>query len=227
MASKIIERKVISLDESQAKMAAAGWGKEALEKTLAQIQKISQAKAKIYSCDVSDPKQVKTTIEQIKADFGRIDILINNAAIWWQGELEEHSDEKLQELFNINTLGYIYTIKYVLPTMKQQKSGQILNVVSIAGVDYEAGWAPYVATKHAVRAFIESVRKEYAKYNIKVMGIYPPGMATEIFESAGFHYGRADWMTDPKDIAEIILFMLSQPKDIVLNHVEIRKLGWN
>ena len=84
-----------------------------------------------------------------------------------------------------------------------------------------------MATKHTVRAFIEGVRKEYTKYNIKVMGIYPPGMATEIFESAGFHYGRADWMTDPKDIAEIILFMLSQPKDIVLNHVEIRKLGWN
>ena len=214
------------LAEKCAQLALIARGEEALQKTISQIQNKFTTKVKGYICDVSKPDQVKETVNKVLSDFGRIDVLINNAAIWWQGDLQEHSDEKLKELFEINTLGYIYTTKYITPIMKKQKQGQILNVVSVAGVDYESGWAPYTATKHAVRAFFESIRKEYANYGIKVMSIFPPGMHTDLFESAGFHYGKAEWMTEPENIAKIIVFMLSQPEDIVLNHVEVRKLGF-
>ncbi len=196
------------------------------KKTVLEVESKFDTKVKGYICDTSKPEQVKKTIGNVATEFGMVDILINNAAIWWEGNLKKHSDEKLKELFEINTLGYIYTTKYITPLMKKQKQGQILNVASVAGIDYEPEWAPYTATKHAVRAFSESIRKEYAGYGIKVMSIFPPGMHTNIFESAGFHYGKADWMTEPENIAKVIVFMLSQPQDIVLNHVEVRKLGF-
>ncbi len=217
----------LKLAERGTNLALLARSEEVLNKTVAEIKKKFQTKVEGYTCDVSKPEQVQDTIKNIIKDFSRIDILINNAGIWWEGDLEEHSDKKLRELFEINTLGYIYMVKYVTPIMKKQKGGQILNVVSVAGIDYEPGWAPYTTTKHAVRAFTESIRKVYAKDNIKVMAIYPPGMDTEIFESAGFHYGKnAEWMMKKEKVADIIIYMLSQPTDVVLNHVEVRKLGY-
>ncbi len=196
--------------------------KEVVQKTQEQ-----GVRARYFICDVRDSERVKEVVQESYKEFGKIEILVNNAAIWYEGEITEHPDEKLQELFEVNVLGYLYFLKYTYPFMKKQGGGDIINVVSIAGVDFEPGWAPYIATKHAIRAFIESVRKEWAKDNIRVMGIYPPGMDTEIFKSAGFDYGRAPWMTNKDDIAKIVIFMLKQPPDIVINHLEIRKLGFN
>ncbi len=217
----------VELAQKKARLALVARDEKDLIKTKTELEQKFKIKVNYYAGDVSDPKQVKKIIRQVMDDLGQIDILINNAAIWWQGDLEQHSNTKLQELFQINTLGYIYTIKYVLAHMRRQRSGQILNIISIAGVDYEPDWAPYTATKHAVKAFTESIRKKCAQDNIKIMAIYPPGMDTQIFKSAGFDYGKADWMAKKEDIAKIAVFMLSQPDDIVLNHVQVRKLGYN
>ncbi len=220
----------LKLAEKGANLALLARGEEELKKAVVEIRQKFQTKVEGYICDVSRPEQVQDTVKNIIKDFARIDILINNAGIWWEGDLEEHSDKKLRELFETNTLGYIYMVKYVTPIMKKQKGGQILNVASVVGADIEDEWsefAPYTATKHAVRAFTESIRKEYAKDNIKVMAIYPSGMDTEIFESAGFHYGKnAEWMMKKEKVADIIVCMLSQPADVVLNHIEVRKLGY-
>ncbi len=180
-----------------------------------------------YTCDISKPHQVKNVIEKITKKYKTIDVLINNAGIWVAGDITETDDEKLQQLFNTNTLGYFYVTKYVLPIMRKQKKGSILNVISIAGIDYEEGWAPYVASKHAIRAFSQLIRKNEVKFNIKVMSIYPGGMDTDFFKKAGRNVRHEEWMLDPKYVANVICFMLNQPDDVILNHVEVRKFKFS
>ena len=191
-------------------------------------QKFPDVKVLVTPADISDPKQVKDAINKAKTDFKQIHVLINNAAIWYEGDFLEHSNQKLKELFEINTLGQMYVTKEVLPLMLEQKHGDIVFVNSIAATrEYPEDFAPYASTKYAIKGFAESIRTKYAKDNIRIMQIYPPGMETEIFKRAGFDYGKAEWMTDPKNIAEIIVFMLNQPRDVTMSNVIVNKTGFN
>src|SRR4030067_1061578 len=131
--------------------------------------------------------------------------------------------EKVKELFDVITLGTIYVTTSVLPILKKQAEGQILNVVSVAGIETpgaEMGpYSPYTAAKYAVTGFTKSLEEELKGTKIKVMGIYPGGMNTPLFKKAGFDYTENEnWMMDKKDVAKIILFMLSQPKDVIIDH---------
>ncbi len=184
--------------------------------------------ADIFECDVSKSSLVRKTVDRIYKKYGRIDILINNAAIWAEGDLEEHSDEILEKLFKVNTLGYIYFTKYTLPIMKKQNVGDIVFVNSVASTwEFPADFAPYAASKGALYYIAQSLRKDVAKYNIRLMSIYPPGMDTEIFKRAGNDYGKAEWMTKKENIADIIIYMLKTPRDINLSHIVVNKVGFN
>lgn len=217
----------LNLAKQGAKVMLISRNKQALQKVQEQIQ-AQGGFADIFACDVSDPNQVKQTVNAIYNKYRQIDILINNAAIWAEGALEEHTDETLEKLFKINTLGYIYFTKYVLPIMKKQKSGDMVFVNSIAATwEFPADFAPYAASKGALYYIAQSLRKEVAKYNIRLMSIYPPGMDTEIFKRAGNDYGIAPWMTKKENIADIIVYMLKAPKDINLSHVVVNKVGSN
>lgn len=175
-----------------------------------------------FVCDVSNYKQVEKTFKLITEKFGAIDVLINNAGIWFEGKLEEHAPEKVKELFMINSVGPINTTLAVLPKMKEKKSGQILNVSSVAGVVAEPGWPVYVGTKYALRGFIDSLEAELAGTGVRVMGFYPGGMNTDLFVKAGFSHKNEPWMMDIVKVAEIVLFMLKQPKDITIDHVVVK-----
>ncbi len=181
---------------------------------------------KIIPLDISDYKQLTKKLNVLKSQ--KIDILINNAAIWYEGDFLEHSNQKLKELFEVNVLGQMYITKQILPIMQKQNKGDIVFVNSIASTrEYPENFAPYASTKFAIKGFAESIRQKYAKHNIRIMQIYPPGMNTNLFKSAGFDYGKAAWMTEPKNIAKIIIFMLSMPRDITLSNVVVNKTGFN
>ncbi len=191
-------------------------------------QKFPDVKILVAPADISNPEQVKDVISKAKEQFNQIHVLINNAAIWYEGDFLEHSNQKLKELFEINTLGQMYVTKEVLPLMLEQKYGDVVFVNSIAATrEYPEDFAPYASTKYAIKGFAESIRKEYAKDNIRIMQIYPPGMETEIFKRAGFDYGKAEWMTAPKNIAEIIVFMLTRSRDVTMSNVVVNKTGFN
>lgn len=180
--------------------------------------------AEYVVCDITQVEQIQRAINQINEKLGSIDILINNAGIWTAGTLEQHSIEKIKELFTTNTLGTIFTTKEVLPIMKEQKSGQILNVISVAGIEEVASYGlVYVATKHALQGFTDTLKQELQGTGIKVIGFYPGGMATNIFNAAGITGVDSNLMMKVEDIAEIVTFVLKQPKDVVIDHFEVRK----
>lgn len=176
-----------------------------------------------FTCDVTDIQQMKHAVTYVEEAYGRIDILVNNAGIWHEGSTELHPKDKILEMLKVNCAGVMFMTQEVLPIMKKQGEGQIFNIVSLAGVEPAANWGIYTATKYAVRGFTDSLKLELAGSGIKVLGFYPGGMNTDLFDASGFPKGNAPWMMNKDDIAEIITFILKQPGDIAMDHVEVRK----
>lgn len=210
--------------EEHAKIAILARSEDKLKEVKTECESLG-AEAEYYLCDVSDAAQVATTVSALKQQFGRIDILINNAGIWAAGPIESYSVEKIGALFATNTLGTIYMTRAIVPVMKQQSAGQILNVMSIAGVETKDAYGIiYTATKHALHGFTETLKEELTGNGIKIMGFYPGGMATNILKAAGIDMpSSAELSMNTKDIANIVVFVLEQPEDVVIDHFEVRK----
>ncbi len=215
----------LKLASEGAKLALVARSETELQKVKKEIDHLGAA-CQYYLCDIRDATAVEKTVQKILKDFGAIDILINNAGVYYEEPTAAMTVERIDAQFATNALGTVYMTKYVLPTLTRRNTGQILNVVSIAGVETNGEWGIYAATKHAVTGFTESLRKELAKTKIKVIAIYPEGMNTNIFHTAGYHQysPHESWMMDPDDVADIVVFMLKRPDDIAMGHVEIRKI---
>jgi len=125
-------------------------------------------------CDVSDNNGVFKAVEQAISRFGKIDILINNAALWRQFSSFVETDIDIWKKFiNINIMGTVYFTKAVINKMIENNYGRIINVASVAGVYGNATMTPYSATKGAVISFTKALAKEVAKHNITVNAVSP------------------------------------------------------
>lgn len=129
---------------------------------------------RIYNCDVSDETRVKEVMADAIAHFGKIDILVNNAAIWrnWS-KFEETPIELWKKMLDINVMSTVYFTNAVLPGMKERSYGRIINVCSVAGVYGNANMACYSATKAAVVAATKALAKEVAHLGITANCVSP------------------------------------------------------
>lgn len=129
---------------------------------------------RIYNCDVSDEARVKEVMADAIAHFGKIDILVNNAAIWrnWS-KFEETPIELWKKMLDINVMSTVYFTNAVLPGMKERSYGRIINVCSVAGVYGNANMACYSATKAAVVAATKALAKEVAHLGITANCVSP------------------------------------------------------
>jgi NAD(P)-dependent dehydrogenase (short-subunit alcohol dehydrogenase family) len=131
------------------------------------------------SLDVTVPQQIKEAVAAAIARFGRIDVLVNNAGIGYFGAIEESEEEEVRRMFEINFFGLAHMTNAVLPHMRQQRSGHILNVASIGGLRSFPAVGFYNATKYAVDGLSEALMKEVAPLGIKVTVICPSGFRTD------------------------------------------------
>ena len=132
--------------------------------------------------DVSDDKQTTAAIDQIITEQGRIDVLINNAGYSVYGSVEDVSQEDARKQFEVNFFGLAFLTQKVLPHMRQQQSGHIINVTSVGGKIYAPLGAWYHASKHAVEGWSDCLRVETQSFGIKVSIIEPGAIATEFNE---------------------------------------------
>ncbi|MFK7803186.1 MAG: SDR family oxidoreductase [Anaerolineae bacterium] len=181
--------------------------------------------AKFQPCDLADIGQVKSCVATILAADKQIDILINNAAMWIQGDIAGSDPVDIQKVFDVNAVGNIYITQAAVEGMKAAKSGQVININSLAGIEADKNWPVYSATKYAMRGFSEALKADVEGTGIKVSDVYPGGINTNLYTNAGLDIVDQPWMMKKEDIAEIILTIASQPADIVMDHVEIRKVG--
>lgn len=127
---------------------------------------------------LSSDKSVATAIQQIHQKFGRIDVVVNNAGYGIGGTIEELTDKEVRDSFDVNVFGTLNVIRHVLPIMREQGAGHIINISSIAGIAPTTGWAVYGATKHAVIGLTEVLANDVKALGIKVTLIAPGAFRT-------------------------------------------------
>ncbi len=169
-------------------------------------------KSKIFALDVSDEKAVCSAVEEVEREFGKVDILVNNAAIWrgW-APFNETPIDVWKKFLDINVMGTVYFTKAVIDGMIERKYGRIVNVASVAGVYGNAKMAPYSATKGAVISFTKALAKEVADKGITVNAVSPGSVSPsenddiDFYQSSDLAFmGRTG--TD-RENADLILFL--------------------
>lgn len=129
--------------------------------------------------DLNDEVSVKEAIEAAIAHFGALDVVVNNAGFGQIGTLEELSEEESRKSFDVNVFGMLNVIRSVMPHLRAQKSGHIMNISSMAGIQgYIPGWGVYCAAKFAVAGLTEALAAEVKEFGIKVTLVYPGHMRT-------------------------------------------------
>ena len=136
-------------------------------------------RALVLQLDVTDPVEVDAAVKSADKHFGRIDVLVNNAGIGYFGAVEESDEEEIRRMFEINFFGLSRMTRAVLPTMRGQRSGHIVNISSIGGLKSFPTLAYYNATKYAVEGFSEALALEVAPLGIKVTIVEPSGFRTD------------------------------------------------
>jgi NADP-dependent 3-hydroxy acid dehydrogenase YdfG len=172
--------------------------------------------------DVRDKDNIPKIIAELPPEFAEIDVLVNNAGnAYGLGPVHEGDVQDWDNMMDINVKGLMYITRAVSPQMVERKSGHIINIASIAGLDTYANGAAYCASKSAVIAFSEAMRKDFNPYGIKVTTINPGLVETE-FSEVRFH---GDTEKAKKvyegytplsafDIAEVIEFCITRPAHV-------------
>ncbi|MEO6298165.1 MAG: oxidoreductase [Paracoccaceae bacterium] len=135
----------------------------------------------MLTCDVTDDASVQALIAEIMRQVGRIDVVVNNAGVGLLGGAEESSIGQVQRLFDVNVFGVARVVNAVLPVMRAQKSGRIINMSSILGLIPSPFNAFYASTKHAIEGYSESLDHEVRSFGIRVV-LVEPGVTRTAFE---------------------------------------------
>jgi 2-keto-3-deoxy-L-fuconate dehydrogenase len=208
--------------EAGAYVHIVDYNKEASEAVVSEIKK-KNFLVESHFCDVSNQKEVLTTVDKI-ADNGVIDILINNAGVAHVGNVENTPEEDFDRLYRINVKGVYNCLYAVIPHMKKNKSGIIINMASVASIVGISDRFAYAMTKGAILTMTYSVAKDYIDYNIRCNAISParihtpfvdgfisknyPGKEKEMFDklSESQPIGR---MGKPEEVADLALYLCS------------------
>lgn len=174
--------------------------------------------------DVSDFKSLQTAVTQVIKKYGSLDCLVNGAGLWIEGELDNNNIDNIQKVIDVNTTGLIFASKAVIPQMKKQKSGLIINIVSQGGLYAKAERSVYSAAKWGVTGFTKALQPELAKYGISVTGIYPGKMNTKMFEKMGIEK-KMDDSLEPKEVARVVKFLLETEGDVNFPEIGIKNLN--
>jgi NADP-dependent 3-hydroxy acid dehydrogenase YdfG len=185
-------------------------------------------RAEPFVTDVTRREDVEALVQGALRAFGRIDVIVNNAGLMPLSPFERLKVEDWDRMIDVNVKGVLYGIAAVLPIMKQQRSGHVINVSSVAGHKIRPGNAVYAATKHAVRAISEGLRQEVKPHNIRTTIISPGAVASELAESVTEadlrERTRAFYaIAIPSEaVARAIAYAIEEPSEVDVNEILLR-----
>jgi NADP-dependent 3-hydroxy acid dehydrogenase YdfG len=199
-----------------------------IEKLAKDIQDTG-GKALAIATDVTRRDQVKKLIDSAVEKFGKVDVILNNAGIMPLSPMERLNVDEWDRMIDVNIKGVLNGIAAVLPHMKNQKSGQIINTSSVAGHKTFPGSSVYSATKFAVMALSEGLRMEVKPYNIRTTIVSPGAVKTELLDhisETDVQQANKDYVgavgISPDSFARVVAFAISQPEDIDINEIIFR-----
>ncbi len=183
-------------------------------------------KVKAYASNAADFAQTEEVVKQVVADFGRIDVLVNNAGITKDGLMMRMTEGQWDAVINVNLKSAFNFIHAVLPVMMRQRSGSIINMASVVGVHGNAGQSNYAASKAGMIALAKSIAQEVGSRSIRANAI-APGFIETAMTAALPEDVRADWCKKiplrrggkPEDIADVATFLASDMSAYVSGQV--------
>lgn len=204
------------LHEEGAKVVLAGRNKDKLQNVANQL---AQDSVKVVPTDVTKKEEVDELIKIAQQTFGGLDIVINSAGQMLSSKITDYQVDEWDSMIDVNIKGTLYTAQAALPTMLEQSSGHLINIASISGFEVTKSSTIYSATKVAVHTITQGLEKELAKTGVKVTSI-SPGMVDTAITAA---YNPTDRKKlEPQDIAEAVLYALTQPKHVNVNEITVR-----
>ncbi|ACT02918.1 SDR family oxidoreductase [Paenibacillus sp. JDR-2] len=207
-------------------VAVAARRKDKLDEVVSQIKEAG-GKAGAYSLDVSDKAQFKAVVHAVIADFGKLDVLVNNAGIMPIRPMAEVNTDEWDAMIDINLKGVLYGIAAALPVFLAQESGQFVNISSVAGVKvFSPGGTVYSGTKFAVRAISEGLRHEVGN-KIRVTSIEPGAVESELkFNTTGTAQSNVmdfyQIAIPASSVARAIAYAIEQPAEVDINEIVLR-----
>jgi short-subunit dehydrogenase len=196
------------------------------------------ANVEVVELDVTDDNSVNTAIQYTLKKYGVIDVLVNNAGVAGFGLFEATEVETIKRMFDVNLFGLVRTYQAVLPSMRKNRSGLVINISSGLGILSSPFLVPYAATKFAVEAMTEGIRHEVKDYGIETVTLLPGSFPTEVSTKQGFGadkpevveaYGdetqkslekfgsimfgkMAEYASDPQQVADNVLMLVNMKK---------------
>lgn len=187
--------------------------KDEAESLVAQMREFG-VKAVAVQADVSSFADAQKMVDAVKAEFGRIDILINNAGVNWDGVIWKMSEEQWDTVLDINLKGYFNYTRAVSPLMREQNWGRIVNVTSINGLRGKFGQTNYSAAKAGIIGFTKALAKELGKNQITVNAVAPGMILTDMMKGlpediikAAVDETEVKRLGEPEDVAHLVTFL--------------------
>lgn len=186
-------------------------------------------KALSVECDVTDEEQAHDLIQRARDELGQVDILVNNAGVMQLSKIEKGLSEEWRRMFEVNVLGLLYVTDAAVQVMKEQGSGHLINISSVAGRKSGPFRGAYSGTKFAVNAISEALRVELLEDHIRVTMIEPGAVETELPDhitdeeaKEGMQSVLSGDILQPEDIAAAIAYCAVQPERVSVNEILIR-----
>lgn len=193
------------------RVVVCGRRKEKVEEAVEQIWSDGDGAIAVVA-DVSQPDEVDHLIKTALETYGQIDILVNNAGVSGGGPIHSHDAAAWNRVMDVNLGGAFLMTRAVLPHMRNQGSGHIINISSESGLEYYPGNGAYGVSKHALNALGEYVQRENQDFNIRVNAICPGMVVSEMTEDTpGLDHEKCLY---PEDIAELVIWLLTRRPNI-------------
>lgn len=229
--SGIGEATALRLAEAGAAVALAARRLDRIEALAGRIRQ-EGGSAIALQCDVGEEEQAGEFVRRTQAELGRLDVLLNNAGVMLLGPIENAPTEEWRRMIHANVFGVLYCTHAALPLMREQGSGHIVNVSSVAGRVARLGSGVYNLTKFGVGAFSESLRQEGVPLGVRVTLIEPGAVATElpghnrpeVLEQMAKRFAGVTPLA-AEDIAGAVLYAIGQPPNVSVNEVLVRPSG--
>ncbi|GAA1912900.1 SDR family oxidoreductase [Streptomyces durmitorensis] len=179
-----------------------------------------------HTLDVADPLSMRTFVQAAHDRYGRVDVLVNNAGVMPLSRLDALRTDEWDRMIDVNLRGVLHGIAAVLPIMRTQGAGHIVNIASVSGLRVDPTAAVYSATKHAVRALSEGLRQESRDLRVTVIS---PGLTrSELTDTIGDQNtkdavsGQMDIAIPAAAIGEAVHYAIAQPAEVDVNELVIR-----
>lgn len=217
----------INLAAKGAKVVLAARREEKLKKIVENIIQ-DGGEASYVVADVQNRTDLAKLVNIALAEFGKLDVMVNNAGISHLSKIDELDVEGWEQMINVNLNGTLYGMAAAIPIFKKQKSGHIVNIISTAGLTITPTMGVYAGTKNAVRTISEAFRQE-SEGSIRITGISPGFVDTEFAENikndqmrTAILKSRDEIAISADAIADAVIYAISQPKEVEIGDIVIR-----